>query len=295
MDFAHLSEKYPKLQLEHNFSFARHTTIGCGGIAAVCAYPEDSAEAAELFGYLLRQRIPHCILGAGANVLPPDGFYEGVVVRFTKMRTLTADGALFQAGAGVTGGALCRFARERSFSGFEPFTGIPMTLGGGVTMNAGVRGGHFSDVVVRVTGIENGKIKIFSQKDCKFFEKESIFQSGIAVTEIFLKGEPAPRQTIEERTAFYRARRQHLPKGRSMGCTFVNPEGLSAGKLIEECGLKGLRIGGAKVSEAHANFIINEGGTSKDVDRLIELIRQRVTEKTGVSLREEIRRLAQIT
>ncbi len=295
VDFTQLSEKFPSLELERNFSFARHTTIGCGGYAAVCAYPGSSGEAAELLCYLQRERIPYCILGAGANVLPGSGRFEGVVVRFTKLNTLTADGTLLYAGAGVTGGALCRFARRHCLTGFEAFTGIPMTLGGGVTMNAGVQGRHFSDVVERVTAVEKGKIKIFSQKDCNFSEKSSIFQSGIAVTELVLRGETALQTVIGERTDFFRQRRGHLPKGRSMGCTFVNPKGGSAGKLIEECGLKGCKRGGAKISEMHANFIVNEGGTAEDVAQLIEIARKTVESKTGIRLREEIRRIAWTT
>lgn len=295
VDFTQLSEKFPSLELERNFSFARHATIGCGGSAAVCAYPGSGGEAAELLCYLLREGIPYCILGAGANVLPGSGFFEGVVVRLTKLNTLTADGTFLHIGAGVTGGALCRFARQQRLTGFEAFTGIPMTLGGGVTMNAGVQGRHFSDVVERVTAVEKGKIKIFSQKDCDFSEKSSVFQSGIVITELILRGEPAPQTAIEERTAFFRARRVHLPKGRSMGCTFVNPEGLSAGKLIEDCGLKGCKRGGAKISETHANFIINEGGTADDVAQLIEFAQKTVERRTGIRLREEIRRIAWTT
>ena len=290
--FAYLSERVPQMKMERDFSFSRHTTIGCGGAAAAAVYPRSNEETAELLSLLRRERIPYCFLGAGANVLPPDGSYEGVVVRVSATR-LQSDGERIKAGAGVTGGSLCRFARRLNLSGFEPFTGIPMTLGGGVTMNAGVAEGHFSDVVERVVGIEDGKIRIFSREDCRFSEKRSVFQEGIAVTELFLKGTFLAREEIEKKTEYFRKKRDHLPRGRSMGCTFVNPQGLSAGKLIDECGLKGLRVGGAHVSEIHANFIINEGGTSDDVAALIDIVKEKVAEQTGILLKEEIRRLGQ--
>ena len=290
-DFARLKEKFPKLKFEPNYSFARHTTIGCGGTAACCVYPDSTETVAELISYLSREKIPHCFLGAGANVLPAEGEYAGVVIKFSGMQRLTSSGELVEADAGVTGGRLLKFSCENALSGFEPFTGIPMTIGGGVTMNAGIPDLHFADVVEKVTAVEKGKIYEFSNKDCGFSQKESIFQSGIAVTKVILRGGMAQSSLISEREKFYRERRKHLPKGRSMGCVFVNPPGVSAGKLIDECGLKGRRVGGAVVSEIHANFIINEGGTSDEIAELIEIVKQTVKRGKGILLREEIRRI----
>lgn len=288
--YIRLRERFPKLEMQREFSFARHTTIGCGGTASVAAFPSEE-ECAELLSYLSRYGIPFCFLGAGANVLPSDERFEGVVVRFSRMRRIVTDGGFLYAGAGVTGGTLCRFARERSLGGFEPLTGIPTTAGGALVMNAGVPDGHISDLVVRVYGIETGKAKVFETKDCLFAQKSSIFQSGIAITGAVFRAEKIARSEIDRRTAYFRSRRAHLPKGRSMGCVFVNPEGISAGRLIDECGLKGFSVGGARVSEEHANFILNEGGTAQDIARLIEVVKERVREKTGIALREEIRRI----
>lgn len=290
--FSVLSEKFPKLALDRNFSFRRNTTIGCGGVADVCALPQSAAALQSLLNFLRLEKIPYLFLGAGANVLPQEGFFGGVVVRFSRLCGLFSQKERVFAGAGVTGGALCRYARERLLSGFEPFTGIPMTIGGGIVMNAGVAGGHFSDLAERVIACDGGKIRSFSAKECLFSEKESIFQSGIAVIGTILRASPAPRETIEEKTAYFRLKRKNLPKGRSMGCCFVNPPGISAGKLIEECGLKGVSAGGAYVSPLHGNFIINEGGTFQDVQRLLSLVRETVKAKTGILLKEEIRRLS---
>ncbi len=290
--YAILREHFSSLSVERDFSFARNTTIGVGGKASAAAYPCNAEQTAEVISFLTRKGIPHCFLGAGANVLPSDGDFDGVVVRFSRLNALYADGSLVYAGAGVTGGQLCRFARGLDLSGFEPFTGIPMTVGGGVTMNAGVVEGHFSDLTERVLTVEKGKIRTFSWKDCDFSEKYSVFQSGIAVIGVYLRGKYSFPDTVSQRTCYFRLKRKHLPKERSMGCVFVNPANGSAGKTIDECGLKGLSVGGARVSEAHANFIVNGGGaTSVEIARLIQTVKSRVKEKTGIELREEIKRI----
>lgn len=281
---------FPKMRIQSPFGFASHTTIGCGGTAELAVYP-TAEEFPPLLRFLEQSGIAFCFLGAGANVLPSDGHFSGVVVRFSALRERAADGDLLFVGAGTTGGELCTLAKRRNLSGFEPFTGIPMTVGGGITMNAGVQDRHFSDVVRFVLAAEHGTLRLFSLQECEFSQKHSVFQSGIAVLGAVLQGTKSFEEEIDRRTCYYRLRRAHLPKGRSMGCTFVNPEGIGAGRLIESCGLKGLKIGGAVVSDAHANFILNEGGTAADVRTLIETVKRQVKENTGVELLEEIRYL----
>lgn len=288
---ARLRERFPRLSCENAFDFSRHTTIGCGGIASASVSPSSAEEAADVLGWLERERISYCFLGVGANVLPADGHYEGVVVRFHRLNALYADGTDVFAGAGVTGGALLRFSEKRGIGGFSPFSGIPMSLGGGTTMNAGVKELHFSDVVHSVLCAEKGKIRTFSADDCAFSEKMSVFQAGIAVLGVRLKGKIARPGDIARESCYFRTRRKNLPAGRSMGCTFVNPAGISAGALIEQCGLKGMRVGGAVVSSLHANFILSENATAQEISALISLIRARVKARTGITLREEIRRI----
>ncbi len=284
-----LCEHLRGLCLEENFSFARHTTIGCGGSASVCAYPQDREELFCLLKILKNHGIPYCFLGAGANVLPADCPFEGVVIRFMRFSSIEQDGEEVLCGAGVTAGELLRFTEERGLGGLEFLTGIPASMGGAVVMNAGVKERHLSDIVQTVYAVEGGKARSFPRNECDFSEKRSIFQSGIAVTHLRLKAAHTPREEILERKAYFRAKRAHLPKGRSMGCVFVNPAGASAGEIIDRCGLKGLSRGGAFVSREHANFIINRGGTSEDIQTLIRLIKVRVFSKTGIRLREEIR------
>ena len=289
--FTRLKGRFPALRLEKEFNFSHHTTIGCGGTAAVAAYPDSLEESACLIAYLIRERIPMCLLGAGANVLPSEGYFEGVVVLFRLLNALYADGAEVYAGAGVTGGSLLRFACRNGIGGFSPFSGIPMTVGGGVAMNAGVGDLHFSDIVRRVVCVERGRLCILDTAACAFGEKSSIFLQGIAVLGVYLRGRYAELSSIVQESCYYRTLRARLPKERSMGCVFVNPPGESAGRLIEACGLKGKRIGGAVVSVLHANFICNEGGTSGDIAALISLIKETVLRRTGIKLREEIRRI----
>lgn len=290
--FAELPARFQGIEWEKNFSFARHTTVGCGGNAALAASPHSAVGAAELLAFLGKEKIPFCFLGAGANVLPRDGFFEGVVVRFHRLRELRLSGEeTLYAGGGVTGGALLKFAATHLLGGFERFTGIPMSVGGGIAMNAGVADGHFSDVTVCVYGVEGGVLRKFSLSECAFAEKTSVFQSGIAVVGAVLRGKRTSPEEIAAARARFRAARAHLPAGRSMGCVFVNPPDRSAGRLIEACGLKGARVGGAVVSEKHANFILNEGATSAEISALIAFVKEEVFRQTGVLLREEIRRL----
>lgn len=286
-----LQERFPCAEIERDFSFARHTTIGCGGCAAAAISPRDTAQTASIIRCLQREAVPFCFLGAGANSLPSDGFFEGVVVRFRFLNGLSSNGETVIAGAGVTGGELCRFAWKNGLGGLEPLTGIPMTVGGAVVMNAGVAEGHISDFLDHVVCVDRGEIRILQKKNCLFGEKTSVFQNKIAVTEVCFRLIRRPIEKIQENMRFFSEKRALLPKGRSMGCTFVNPKECSAGKLIDECGLKGLRCGGAYVSDRHANFILNDGGTAEDVKRLIQTIKHTVARKTGILLREEIRYL----
>lgn len=288
----YLRAHFPQLKAGEQFDFARHTSIGCGGTAAAWACPSDGEELASLLALCESERIPYCFLGAGANVLPQDGLFDGVVIRFCGFRKLMAEGCIVRVGAGVTGGRLLRFARENCLAGAEFLTGIPMTVGGAIAMNAGVKEGHIGDLVSGVVCAVPGRVFSLSSEACRFGEKDSIFlREKIAVIGGELKFKYSFPDEIERRRCYFRLKRASLPKGRSMGCVFVNPEEESAGALIERCGLKGVRIGGARVSGIHANFILNEGGSSADVSALIALVKERVERETGVVLREEVRRL----
>lgn len=288
-----IQDRFPSAAVQGDFSFARHTTIGTGGIAAAAVFPRSGHELAELLTWLQEEDIPHCLLGAGANVLAADAPFQGVVIKFSRMMdiALLSDGNIL-AQAGVTGGALLRFAAGRGRGGLEMLSGIPMTVGGAVAMNAGVSEGHIGDFVVRVTAVCNGKLTELNEQECRFSQKDSIFlRKKCAVVSVMLRTRACYSDEIARRRCYFLKKREHLPKGRSMGCVFVNPPEGSAGALIEACGLKGMRVGDAYVSLQHANFIINEGRSSRDIDCLIRLVSERVKRRTGIRLREEIQRL----
>ena len=287
-----LAARFPSLALTEAFDFSRHTTIGCGGRAEVAAMPSSPMQAAALLSFLKREKIAHCILGTGANVLPADGLFRGVVVRTCLMRTLRAEGSTLVADAGVTGGALLSFAARCSVGGFEPLSGIPMSVGGAVAMNAGVRDLYIGARVRSVLAFDGEQLVLLGGAACGFSQKDSLFRrEKIAVLRVWLEGRYSDAASIRIRACEYRRRRRCLPKGRSMGCAFVNPQGCSAGALIEGCGLKGARVGGAFVSREHANFIINDGGSAQDVAALAAFVRERVSAETGICLREEFCRL----
>ena len=286
-------ESYKEFSQETPFSFSRHTTIGCGGNASRAFYPKNVTQFTTLLSKLQKDEIPYCILGNGSNVLPLDSDQEKVVIS-TKGLTamfLTENGVF--AYAGVTSAALLRFCQMNLYSGVEFLQGIPCTMGGALFMNAGVSGDYIADVVQNVLVYRDGKTRLLSKMECGYAYKKSVFmQNGDVIIGAALSLTRADEAEIEEKEKVYAVRRSHLPKGKSMGCVFKNPEGAFAGELIERSGLKGLKIGGARVSNQHANFIINESGaTARDIESLIDIIKNAVFAQYGVRLEEEIRRI----
>jgi UDP-N-acetylmuramate dehydrogenase len=192
--------------------------------------------------------------------------------------------------AGVTSREFLRACKRENRCGAEFLIGIPCTLGGALYMNAGAGGKYISEIVESVMVFRGGKECVLSLKDCEYDYKHSIFmQNDDVILGASLRLEKSSLEEIEKEEQYYLFRRKHLPKGKSMGCVFKNPPNAYAGDLIERSGLKGLRIGGAKVSNEHANFIINEGNaTSSDIKSLIALIKNAVRSQYGVCLEEEI-------
>ena len=184
----------------------------------------------------------------------------------------------------------CRYARK---SGAEFLAGIPCTLGGALYMNAGVSGEYIAEIVKSVRVLRDGHIIDLPVEECKYSYKNSVFmERKDVILGATLCLTDASERNITEKEKYYLERRAHLPKGKSMGCVFKNPIGTTAGALIEGAGLKGLRVGGAKVSEKHANFIINEqNATAEEIKSLISLIKNAVKSQYGTELSEEIQYL----
>lgn len=284
--------KYAEFTSEKPFDLARHSTIGCGGSAEIAFCPRSVAELTALLQTLQKDGLEYCVLGNMSNVLPPDEGLQKPVIRMKNLNSIMiTDGAFAYAGA--TSGTLLHALKRERKSGAEFLYGVPCTLGGALFMNAGAAGKYIDEIVESVFVYRNGETKWLGVKDCEYSYKKSVFmENGDVIIGASLKVHKATDEEIASQENYYAARRAHLPKGRSMGCVFKNPEGAFAGDLIERSGLKGLRIGGAKVSEQHANFIINDGNaTAGDIKALISLIKNAVKTQYGVMLKEEIRYL----
>lgn len=280
------SENVPQIE---NFKFSSNTTYGLGGGAIAAFCPESVRQAIAVYNYLNENKIKYAVLGNGSNVLASDKFYDGAVIITKRLDEIivTSDSTVF-CRAGVNVSALLKFCVNRGLSGVEFLAGIPATIGGVVCMNAGVSGKYIDGSVLNVE-LYDGRIRNFSNKQCNFGHKYSIMRdvNGL-ILGVWLDLKREKPAKVKENINYYLDKRRGLPKGKSCGCVFKNPEGISAGKLIDEAGLKGLKIGGAEVSLKHANFILNNGAASADVYRLIKTVKSKVFEKTGILLEEEV-------
>ena len=279
---------------EAPFDYAKGSSIGCGGIAPASFYPKTVEELVLLVGALQEKGVPFTVLGNLTNVLPPDGESKTWVISTKKLAKIERTDSGVFALAGVTSGLLLKECKQHGLSGVEFLEGIPCTLGGALYMNAGVSGKYVAEIVENITVLRAGKLVTLEKADCDYAYKSSVFMhSNDVIVGALLRLKEANEETIENRIAYYREKRAHLPKGKSMGCVFKNPTGQVAGKLIEGAGLKGLRVGGAVVSTEHANFIINDkNATSTHIKTLIMLIKNAVFAQYKIRLEEEIRYLS---
>ncbi len=278
---------------EQPFDFARHSTVGCGGLAPIGVYPRSEEELTAIIQRLQERNVGFYVLGNLSNVLPPEGNSEKAVICTGRMTKIIALQSGVYAEAGVMSGVLMRALRQMGYSGAEFLTGIPCTLGGALYMNAGAGGKYISEIVDSVRVYRDGEVIELPVKACEYAYKHSVFMDR---NDVVLGGTLRLRKT-DAQTALaeqqrWQEKRAHLPKGKSMGCIFKNPPNVAAGELIEKSGLKGLRVGGAKVSEEHANFIINDkAATPNDIIALIKIIQNGVFRQYGILLEEEIRYL----
>ena len=281
-------------RLMRNVSMARMTTWGAGGRADRVYMPGDVEDLAHfLAGIGPREEV--LWVGLGSNLLVRDGGIGGVVVLTSRTlgRIEEPEGGLVRAGAGVPCAKLARYFAGRGFAGGEFLAGIPGTIGGALAMNAGAHGAEIWDLVHRVETMDRSGGRRWRARD----EFEAGYRSVAgAAGEWFIGAdlgvvheEPA---AVRARTrGMLRARAASQPIGqRSCGSVFRNPPGDHAGRLVDACGLKGARVGGAVVSEKHGNFIVNErNASSADIEALIDKVRSRVREQTGVDLEPEVR------
>ncbi len=269
------------------------TSLGIGGEIRALLRPRTAAALASLLAEMRREGFPFRILGGGANIVGgPGPFEEPVLLTRTLRREPRFEGARVRAGAGFNMKRLVRACAARGLAGLEWAEGIPGTVGGAIVMNAGSYGGEISQRIVEVGWLApDGSPRRRHVGPEDFSYRRSPFRDeGVLVEGLFDLQEEDP-VLLEQRLREFRGRRMRSqpPGERSAGCIFRNPPGDSAGRLIDACGLKGLSVGGASVSEVHANFIVNRGdATSESFFRLIDMVREAVLKQTGVALEEEV-------
>lgn len=272
---------------------AKRTTLRVGGPADYFVAPASESDLVQVLQFCAENRLPFTILGRGSNLLIRDGGIRGVVIclahaYFSRME-ITGD--CLHCGAGAKLKSVAVEARRNGLAGLEFLEGIPGSVGGALRMNAGAMGAGMFDVVESIRFMDHaGQIK-----ECRASEVSveyracPLLKTHIALSAV-LKGQPASKEAIAERmNAFSQKRWDSQPAQPSAGCIFKNPLTIPAGKLIDELGLKGARVGGAVVSETHGNFIVNEGrATAQDILNLIEIIRQRAKAARGIDLETEV-------
>jgi len=274
---------------------ARHTSFRIGGNAEILVSPASLEDLEAVLDLAYRRGVPYLVFGGGTNLLVRDGGIRGMAVKIGKgldgLRVLE-DG--LEAGAGRLLAHVARQAQEAGLGGLEFACGIPGTLGGAISMNAGAHSGNLSQVISKVQAVRpGGERQTLYPGDLKMGYRESVFShtDWVCVTAT-LKLVPRPAEEIREVSRRYLMERRNsqpwsLP---SAGSVFKNPPGDSAGRLIESAGLKGRSLGGAQVSPVHANFIVNTGGaTARDVLELVDEVRLAVQRVHGIWLELEIR------
>ena len=289
-----LNSGYPGTGIFFGEPMRKHTTFRIGGAVSLYAEPKSIEAFVWAVRELKRRKIEYMILGNGSNVLFSDRRHELAVLGTARLDTLRFAGDTVISGAGVLLSRVSSGAAKEGLTGLEFAHGIPGSLGGGIYMNAGAYGGEIRDVVEAVTYLDTmGTLRTVTGAECDFSYRHSRFEGkGEAILSATLRlrpGDPAKiRERMEELDGMRREKQPlNLP---SAGSTFKRPENGFAAKLIDEAGLKGLTLGGAQVSEKHAGFIVNTGeATFEDVLGLMETVKERVFESSGVALEPEVR------
>lgn len=292
---AELQSLVPAAAIRVNEPMSHHTTMKVGGPADIFVEPSGPEEFIQLLRFCHTRHVPCLVIGEGSNLIVRDGGLRGVVIRLAAGLSRTSVlGNLITAQAGVTLGELARTAARAGLTGLEFAVGIPGTLGGGLFMNAGAYGGELGRLVRRCKVVsEAGEVRNLSGSELQFGYRHSMLQERPwYALEATLELQPGDPETIAAAMRDLTAQREvkqplELP---SAGSVFRRPEGYYVGKLVEEAGLRGFRLGGAQVSEKHTGFIVNTGGaTASDVLSLIRHIQSAVRQRFGVSLEPEAR------
>lgn len=282
-------------QILTQVSMKEHTSMRVGGEAAMLVLPYSVSEIREVVQALKQAGVPHAIMGNGTNLIVSDSGYSGVIIKLAdNFAAITVKGNEILAQAGASLAAVSNAAWKAGLTGLEFASGIPGTVGGAVAMNAGAYDGEIKDVVTQTTSMdENGGIVPLYGAQHEFGYRKSVIQKNrLLMLEATMKLEKGDPDAIKDKMQCLNSRRRekqplNLP---SAGSVFKRPPDHFAGKLIEEAGLRGFRIGGAQVSDKHCGFIVNTGdATAADIIALIQWVKDKVFQNSGVMLEEEVK------
>ena len=282
-----------------NEPMSRHTTFRIGGPADYFVTASCADEIREIIGICLRNSVPYYIMGNGSDLLVGDRGFRGVIIQiFKKMNKIRVEGERIFVQAGALLSKTAAAACEASLTGMEFASGIPGTMGGALRMNAGAYGGEMKHIVESADILTtDGEVKTLSVGELGLGYRTSVIsRNDYVALEAVLKLQKGDREAIRARMDELKEKRvekQPLEYG-SAGSTFKRPEGYFAGKLIEDAGLRGYRVGDAQVSEKHCGFVINRGNaTAAEVAQLMEDVADRVEEKFGVRLQPEVKKIGE--
>jgi UDP-N-acetylenolpyruvoylglucosamine reductase len=272
---------------------AGHTTLRVGGPADVYVEPASEADLAAVVKFCGARDVPFFVIGRGSNLLVRDGGFRGAVICLSHadFSKIEIDGGRLRCGAGAKLKNVAIEARRHGLSGMEFLEGIPGSVGGALRMNAGAMGGQTFDIVesVRWMDCDGDVCEVAPVKMQVKYRGCATLKNHIALGAVFGCQPDSPESIAQRMSAFNQKRWASQPSAPSAGCAFKNPPSIPAGKLIDELGLKGVRLGGAMVSREHGNFIVNDGhATARDVLELIEILKQRAKKVRGIELQTEV-------
>lgn len=290
-----LEEIVGKDKVKYNEKMSKYTTMRVGGPCDCIVFPDEISKIKEVIGFCKNENITFFVIGNGSNLLVKDEGIHGVVIKLGhRFGKIELDGEYILAYAGATMPTLSQLAKKNSLKGLEFACGIPGTIGGGVKMNAGAYGSQISDILYEVTYMdEKEEIKTIKNKDCSFGYRKSIFtiNPNYVILSAKFKLERGNIDEIENKmkeNSLARKAKQPLEYP-NFGSVFKRPEGYFVGKLVDDAGLRGYKIGGAQVSTKHTGFIVNvDNATCKDVLDLIGYVQTTVYNKFNVKLTPEV-------
>ncbi len=281
--------------VEVNAKLSKYTTYKVGGVAKIIVHPKNLDKLVELMEIINRENVKYFILGNGSNVLFSDKEYEGIIIKLDNFSDMEINDNLVRVGAGYSLVKLANEVSKLGLGGLEFASGIPGSIGGAVFMNAGAYNADMKSVVKSVKVLTPDlKVITLTNSEMDFKYRESFIQDnrGYICLEVILKLKHGDKEALQEVIKDRKLKRKKTQplEYPSAGSVFRNPDGLFAGKLIEDLNLKGYQIGGAKISEKHANFIINTGNAkASDIKEIIDVIKEKVKDKYNINLRVEQR------